>query len=212
MRQVGLKASDRKCASGNQNQYCKNTKMPTAAAVFMCPLRVVRLKLTLRPANMLPKQCHTTSSMCRKRQTCVYDAMRQDGAVFGHGVFLFVAGAFDQSCSEILDLLENVFYIGVHSTRHAPLMKWLRCAASGSCPAKSWLLASRSPRRLSAAVPRQRPPPKTKPNRTYMITNHERMTNTLFDEPAQAMPSAIAAPYRTWGLKLSANIFTNEMQ
>lgn len=56
IKQVGWNDITKKCVNGNQNQYCKNTNMPTTLAVSIWPLRVCKLIVTLRPPTKLPLQ------------------------------------------------------------------------------------------------------------------------------------------------------------
>ena len=56
MTQVGVKAKDMKCESGNQNQWCVNTSKPTTVDMWVWPARDCRDTVTLRP----PKQTGRT--------------------------------------------------------------------------------------------------------------------------------------------------------
>ena len=55
MRQVGVKAMERKCARGNQNQNCVNTNIPMTAVMLVWPDLDCRQMDTLRPpASRMP--------------------------------------------------------------------------------------------------------------------------------------------------------------
>lgn len=59
-RQLGVKARDRKCVRGYQNQYWQNTSSPTTAPMLVWPVRDCKEMVQLRP----PARNHATESYC----------------------------------------------------------------------------------------------------------------------------------------------------
>lgn len=54
---VGVKASDRKCESGNQNQNWVKTSRPTTDGMWVWPVRDCREIVTLRPPEKKWREC-----------------------------------------------------------------------------------------------------------------------------------------------------------
>nr|CAD7196511.1 unnamed protein product [Timema douglasi] len=82
IKHVGVNASARQCARGNQYQYCVKMRTPTTASI-------------------LQGHCDVTASR-------IDDSLRQNGSEFGHHILVFVYNHFGIQCAEIFYLGASV--------------------------------------------------------------------------------------------------------